>query len=358
MKTTTLGILLLGLLLTACKQSMKDTELTAARAANRQSTLAALASVYQNPVIPTAQDPKDPQVFKAADGKFYLVHPNDNKYKIYSSPDLVNWTLKTASGFSKATGSFWSAGSFKYGSTYNLYYTYVQGANNKRIGVATSTTPEGPYTDANANLVVKTDAGGGYIPVIDPSVFKDPANGKVYLYYARNVGTGTLPDLRCVELTADGLNTVAGTDKQVLTITQDWEKINIEHPLVYYAPNAQASHRYYMLYNGAGGALPRYAIGYAYAASPTGPFTKAVAGTSTGNNPLVAQDPAKGIYGPGAPNTVVDDAGERWLIYRIKTTNTEAWNDRAICIDVLFRNTADQLICTPTKGTNQTAPTF
>ncbi|WP_107215771.1 family 43 glycosylhydrolase [Pedobacter yulinensis] len=362
MKTTIFQGLKLALAISAlfasCKRETSPPD-ALGTGANAQAFSVA-AGTFQNPVIPASQNPKDPQIMRGADNNFYLFHPNGANYKVFSSPDLVNWTAVTNSCFSKPTGSFWSAGTFRAGGKYLLYYTHVKGANNRTIGVASADAPGGPYQDANASLVVKQKANGEYTPVIDPSVFQDPADGKVYLFYARNVGQGAdqLPDLRVVQLTADGLNTIAGTDQPVLTISQAWENINIEHPLVYYAPNAAASRRYYMLYNGSGGALARYAIGYAYSSSPAGPFTKAAEGSTPGLNPLVRQDPAKGIYGPGSPNTVVDDAGVRWLIYRIKTTAGESWSDRAVCVDELFRNSSDQLIVTPTKGTTQNAPFF
>lgn len=326
-----------------------------------------LASTFSNPVITAAQDAKDPQVFSGG-GKFWLIHPgsaNSQVYQMYSSTDLVNWTAESDC-FSISNGNLWSAGSFQYTDAnnvkhYNIYYTRVIPSDSRKrtIGVASATSPQGPYVRvSNPDLLTKVNGSGVYTPVIDPSVFKDPISGKVYMYYAQGVGAPGNPTLRCVELTSDGLNLVSGTDQQVLTITQAWENINIEHPLVYYAPNAAPARRYYMLYNGSGGALARYAIGYAYSSSPTGPFTKAPEGTAAGQNPIVKQNPSMGIYGPGSPNTVVDDAGIRWLIYRIKTTAGESWGNRAICVDELYRNGSDQLICTPTKGTSQAAPTF
>lgn len=356
-----LAIACLGMLTTSCERSENGQPLETAigpNAKNSDGKNSVSAVTFQNAVIGAANDPKDPQVFQAADGKFWLVHPDNNKYFAYHSTDLINWTKQTAPLLTASTGTYWSAGSFKYGSTYNLYFTANKGQLNKTIGVATSTSPGGPYTVVNASLMVKQQSDGTYIPCIDPSVFKDPATGKVYMYYARNVGSGTNPDLRSVELTADGLNKVSGTDKQVLTITQPWENINIEHPLVYYASNAPASRRYYMLYNGSGGALARYAIGYAWSSSPTGPFTKAPAGSGVGNNPLFQQNPAQGLYGPGSPNRVVDDEGTMWMIYRIKTTAGESWSDRAICVDPFIRNGNNDLVGTATRGVTQNKPVF
>ncbi|MEJ7778413.1 MAG: family 43 glycosylhydrolase [Daejeonella sp.] len=348
----------LGVLHTSCKQTEPVVPQESGTVANAKQAGRVSAATFQNVVIPVADNPKDPQVFRAADGKFWLVYPDDNNYYAYHSIDLVTWTKQTSSLLTASTGTYWSAGSYKYNTTYNLYFTANKGQLNKTIGVATSTSPGGPYTVVNSTLMVKQQGDGTYIPCIDPSVFKDPATDKVYMYYARNVGSGTNPDLRCVELTANGLNTVAGTDKQVLTITQPWENVNIEHPLVYYASNAPASRRYYMLYNGSGGALARYAIGYAWSSSATGPFTKPAEGTVAGNNPLFQQNPAEAIYGPGSPNRVVDDAGTMWMIYRIKTTSGESWSDRAISVDPFLRNSSNNLEGVPTRGTSQAKPVF
>ena len=352
-----LAIACFGVMQTSCKQSepvSPDSNVNL----NPKQTGSVSAGTFQNVVIPASSNPKDPQVFRAADGKFWLVYPDNNNYYAYHSTDLITWTKQTASLLTAGTGTFWSAGSYKYGSTYNLYFTANKGQLNKTIGVATSSSPGGPYVVANSALMVKNKADGTPIPCIDPSVFKDPVTNKVYMYYARNVGSGTNPDLRCVELTANGLSKVSGTDQQVLTITQDWENINIEHPMVYYAPNAPASRRYYMLYNGSGGALARYAIGYAWAASPTGPFTKPSEGTATGNNPLFQQNPAQNLYGPGSPNRVVDDAGTMWMVYRIKTTSGESWSDRVISVDPFLRNGNNDLEGTPTRGVTQSKPVF
>jgi len=363
MKRTTLwlAVACFGILQSSCKRSetsepQSSSEISSTK--NGASGNAVSALTFQNNVISTANNPKDPQVFRAADGKFWLVHPDNDKYYAYHSTDLINWTKQSAALLTASTGTFWSSGSYKYNSTYNLYFTANNGQLNKTIGVATSTSPGGPYTVVNSSLMVKQQTDGTYIPCIDPSVFQDPVSGKVYMYYARNVGSGTNPDLRVVELTANGLNKVSNTDQQVLTINQSWENINVEHPLVYYASNAPASRRYYMLYNGSGGALARYAIGYAWSSSPTGPFTKAPEGTSVGNNPLFQQNAAQNIYGPGSPNRVVDDEGNMWMIYRIKTTAGESWSDRAISVDPFLRNGNNDLEGTATRGITQNRPIF
>ena len=83
------------------------------------------------------------------------------------------------------------------------------------------------------------------------------------------------------------------------------------------------------------------------------------AGTCGGGlNPMVCQDQTAGVYGPGSPSTVVDDAGTRYLIYRIKTTAAESWSDRRTQVDLLYRNELDQLVITPTIHTANPVPVF
>ncbi|MGV3541341.1 MAG: glycoside hydrolase family 43 protein, partial [Rufibacter sp.] len=291
---------------------------------------APVAKTYKNPVLKASSDP---QVQKGLDGKFYLYRPDNNsthaRFAVYSSPDLVTWTSH-GHALEKASTDFWSGGSHIKNNTYYLYYTQVNSTTNRSIGVATSPFPTGPFT--NHGIILNKAR-----PVIDPAVFEDPATGKLYMYYAEGVGDSGLPELWVDELAPDGLSVVPGTAKKVISIDQAWENINIEHPLVFYAPNAPATHRYYMIYNGSGGHLARYAIGYAYSSSPTGPFTKAPAGNSPGNNPLVKRLDNAGIYGPGAPNPIFDKEGGLWLVYRIKTSAVESWSDRVICLDKIER---------------------
>lgn len=334
------------------------------------------AATYKNP-LSTLADPNadaDPRLLTGLDGKFYLYYPQGSYIAVFRSSDLVNWTAPLGTGatnavlkssdITTANSGFWAEGGFTYGSTYYLYYTLVQ-SGTKSIGVATSTNPLGPFTDKG---LVKV--GNSSHAWRDPFVFKNPDTGKVFLYFSDG-GNGLMGQELCSSAspcssTSNPIKLLDGSSAFTMITLSDpdyqaWEMIDLEHPTMFYAPNADSSHRFYLMYNGAGGALARYAIGYAYSASPRGPFTRAAAAPSGtcggGQNPMVCQYQTTGVYGPGSPNTVVDDAGTRWILYRYKQTNQESWGDRRTAIDVLYRNGLDQLLVTPTL-TTQTAPVF
>ena len=337
----------------------------------------ARAATYKNP-LPTLADANadaDPRLLTGLDGKFYLYYPQGTRIAVFQSSDLVNWTAPLGTGaanavlrssdIATANSGFWAEGAFAMSGTYYLYYTLVQ-SGTKSIGVATATSPLGPFVDKG--LVVTGNASHAWR---DPFVFKNPDTDKIFIYFSDG-GHALLGQELCSAASPCGSNTkptrlLSGSSAfTMLSLDdsdhQDWEYIDLEHPTVFYAPNAAPSHRFYLMYNGAGGALGRYAIGYAYSASPRGPFTRAPAaplGTCGGGlNPMVCQDQTDGVYGPGSPNTVVDDDGTRYLLYRFKTTAAESWSDRRTSVDELLRNEHDQLVITPTIRTANPVPAF
>lgn len=337
----------------------------------------ASAETYKNP-LSTLADPNadaDPRLLSGLDGKFYLYYPQGAHIAVFKSSDLINWTAPLGTGAANAvlrssdittpnTG-FWAEAAFASGGTYYLYYTLVQ-SGTKSIGVATATSPLGPFVDKG--LVVTGGSGHAWR---DPFVFRNPDTEKIFIYFSDG-GHALLGQELCSAVSPCGTNikpTRLLTGSSSFTMIslgdpdhQDWEHIDLEHPTIFYAANADPAHRFYLLYNGAGGALGRYAIGYAYSASPRGPFTRAPAapaGTCGGGlNPMVCQDQTAGVYGPGSPSTVVDDAGTRYLVYRFKTTPAESWSDRRTSVDLLYRNERDQLLITPTIHTSNPVPVF
>ena len=67
---------------------------------------------------------------------------------------------------------------------------------------------------------------------------------------------------------------------------------------------------YYLMYSGTGADSPNYAIGYATADSPRGPFKK------YSGNPIVQR--SEGIYGPGHHCVVTGPDGKLWMVYHQK----------------------------------------
>lgn len=72
------------------------------------------------------------------------------------------------------------------------YFFYYSGnpknGGGKQIGVATSDSPAGPFTDLGRPVVTASPVGGGQ--QIDVDVFTDPVSGKSYLYWGNGYMAG------------------------------------------------------------------------------------------------------------------------------------------------------------------------
>lgn len=79
---------------------------------------------------------------------------------------------------------------------YYLYYSIgPQNPTPSRIGVATAMRPDGPFTDSGRPLLT----GGDGFEAIDPAIFADPRDGRVYLLAGGSAGAR----LRMFQLGAD-----------------------------------------------------------------------------------------------------------------------------------------------------------
>ncbi|MCF0192760.1 MAG: family 43 glycosylhydrolase [Prevotella sp.] len=189
----------------------------------------------------------DPEVlYSNKTGKFYIYPTTDGQlgwhshdFHVFSSADMKNWkdegvmfdlqkdcswadwyawapcaievkwnkkagkviTDKETKAFDKAIAK---KNTKKY--DYRYFYYFVA---NKQIGVASSDTPEGPFTDALGKPLLDKNPQGEGGQVIDPDVFQDPATGKYYLYW----GNGFLA---VSELASDMQSIVPGSTKVLI----------------------------------------------------------------------------------------------------------------------------------------------
>ena len=136
-----------------------------------------------------------------------------------------------------------------------------------------------------------------------------------------------------------------GEPVELLHPTEPWEKIRgdvTEGPWM-----LKHEGTYYLLYSGTAANTLDYAIGYATATAPTGPFTKYA------GNPIVKRTDR--ALGPGHGCVVKDGAGNLWSIYHQQKDDSEPWN-RFICIDPLWFDDAGVLHGKATRGVPQPAP--
>ena len=300
-----------------------------------------LARAYTNPIITNTRDP-DCRMF---DGKYHLIEPaggvdNGGSYKYRSSKNLVTWSAVTTI-FKRPSGTaLWQGHMMKHtdGKVY-LYYTAVDDASNKTIGVASATSPTGSYTD-HGRLIT---ASGG----IDPFPFVD-TDGSIWLFYKddaagqKNIWVQRLSDPKTKY---SGYNPKLCIDPQPGT----WEDngyVSAEGPCM-----IKLGSTYFLLYTGGPYGQKTYAIGYGYASAPDGPFTK------YSGNPIVSNLESPNVYSPGVPTIVTDNVGAYWMVYR-QRINATTGSARQITIDPLNVSQAGSNIidAVGTNGVSQPNP--
>jgi beta-xylosidase len=259
------------------------------------------------------------------ENKYYLYPTGDNSgYDVYLSTDLVRWN-KGPRVFQAPESGAWAPDVF-YNPADRKFYLYY--TVNRRIGVAVADRPDGTF--AGRETLVKG--------AIDAHMFLDD-DGEYYLYYV------TYPAFRIYVQPMKSPVRRKGKPVPVIQPDEAWEK---KHAPITEAP-WMLKHRvtYYLLYSGGSADSQHYAIGYATAESPVGPFTKHA------GNPIVKK--GNGVYGPGHGSVARDRGGTLWMVYHQQKDETRGWN-RIICIDPLRFDEKGVLHGRATRGTLHTAP--
>ncbi|MGM1062860.1 glycoside hydrolase family 43 protein [Saccharothrix sp. Mg75] len=201
---------------------------------------------------------------------------------------------------------------------------------------------------------------GTYIPAIDPNVFFD-ADGRVYLYFSRNAYRNWVWDedlgkyveesnVYAVELTDDWWHDPTGRTAPTIAPAyrdanraphdppgvrkdgyvpvldygsdeQEWENAHVhdharsggakkdrrwaEGSTTIRTVDERGGPRYYLTYSANNYENEFYGVGYATADGPLGPWRKSPA------NPVLAQDPARGLYSTGHGSVIGSPDGSR-----------------------------------------------
>ena len=229
----------------------------------------------------------DPHVIFAED-KYYMYATNANSngdcsyLQVFSSVNLTNWTNEgicyQPSLTNWAIDGLWAPEVIEHNGTNYLYYS---GWDIKRgghqIGVATSSSPKGPFVD------YKGESANGYIDLnrspfqmefktIDASPFIDD-NGDKYLLLTKDQVAGT-SSIYIAKLNDDMVSLDYSTLTMLLTPSLDWEKKSVtsfwnEAPFMYKKDDI-----YYLFYSTNYYMDRYYALGVATSTSPMGPFVK------------------------------------------------------------------------------------
>ena len=239
---------------------------------------------------------------------------------IYSSPDLINWTyihdaLPSLPTWAGAGAQVWAPAIKFFNNQYYLYYiittsTYTGGTS--AIGVGTSATAAGPFTDSGTAAVqpevvpAGLDGAGEYRWVFDPDEIQD-ASGQRYLLFGSFLG-----GISVRKLSADGLTTDPASEVQIADDQRYEGGAWIFNGGFYYLM-ASAT-------NCCAGPLTGYGVFAGRATTPLGPYTDAagvsLTATSVGGTPVLAMN-GNTLVGPGGGSPFTDESGQDYYVYHV-----------------------------------------
>lgn len=229
------------------------------------------------------------------EGKYYAYGTRVNGFEVYISEDLKQWKRNDIKALSpeNSWGTKWYwAPEVYYVKSKNLFYMFY--SVEEHICVATSTSPEGPFIQREKKPIVADEKG------IDTSFFIDD-DGTPYLYYVRFTGGNVI---WVAEMNDDLTSIKKETLTKCISVTEPWEK---KQGTIAEGPSLlKKGNTYYLIYSANHYESKDYAVGYATASSPKGPWTK------YSGNPILRRDKeaAKSVglvgTGHGAPFVCAD----------------------------------------------------
>ncbi len=239
---------------------------------------------------------------------------------ILKSTDLVEWTyvgdaFTARPSWAKPDSDLWAPEIAYFGGKYYLYYTVVDTiAGGSAIGVATSTSPMGPWTHADKPTVEPHESpccGESRRWVYDPEVLLDE-DGKKYLYYGSYFG-----GISVRTLSEDGLSTDVYSQVEV-AISNRYEAASVIKREGFYYLLGSAT-------NCCVGPLSGYSVFAGRSRSPWGPFVDREGVRLTinrvGGTPVLGMNGNRWV-GPGHNTILTDFGGQDWLIYHAIDRNS------------------------------------
>lgn len=248
----------------------------------------------------------------------------------YRSTNLVDWEFQGEALNTRpawiGNGDMWAPDVVFLNGSYHLYYTATNTAanpdtnpDNKRsaIGVATSPSLAGPWTDSGAPVIEPQappadPASPSARWTFDPEVLVD--GDTAYIYYGSYFG-----GISVRTLSDDGLTSDPASQTEI-AISNRYEGVNIVKRDGWYYLLASAT-------NCCNGPLTAYSVFAGRSQSPTGPFLDRT-GTSlldgrVGGTPVLHQNGNRWI-GTGHNSVVTDLSGQQWIFYHA-VDRTDPW---------------------------------
>lgn len=318
--------------------------------AMRPASTAFAARTYTNPVV--ARNFPDPFVLHHQ-GRYYAfgttgearTYPDGRIFELLTSTDLVSWQ-PLGGALLPPPGTehfqFWAPEVVEQDGTFYMYYSRGGGAIGAEVGhqlhVATSSRPEGPYTEQAALPV----AGSKF--TIDAHPFRD-ADGQWYLFYARDFldhDNGYYPGTGLVVDRLSSMTQLAGQSRLVLRARHPWTVFEKNRTMPLYGGRTFAqwhtlegptvlchAGKYYCFFSGANFLTERYGVDYCTADHVLGPYRDS---TPDAGARVLHAVPGH-VRGPGHHSFARSPDGcQQYIVYH-------AWNsamtERQLCLDKL-----------------------
>lgn len=250
----------------------------------------------------------DPTIFYHENVYYLYGTGGPDGFLVYSSPDMKTWEGPVGvkegyalfKGDAFGTTGFWAPQVFYRNNTFYMAYTA-----DENIAIAESESPLGPFKQRSNRPI----SGEG--KQIDPYVYVDE-DGKVYLYHVR-LKEGNR--LYVAEMKTDLSDIKPETLKECIAATEPWENTVVGSWPVAEGPTVlKRKGMYYLFYSANDFRNIDYAVGYAVASSPYGPW-KRFAG-----NPMLSRH-SIGQNGPGHGDLVQDKKGGWWYVLHTHRSN-------------------------------------
>lgn len=267
----------------------------------------------------------DPFLLAASDGCYYLYCTQQKDgFPVRSSRDLIHWEDRGTAFLMRdarwAVKCFWAPECYEFDGRFWLFYSADWKENptgaleNFRIGVAVSDRPEGPFADVSDRPIFDP----GY-PIIDANVYRE--GDRFFLYYSRCCYEHEIDGLEeswiyGVELKPD-FSGVIGEPVLLLRPEQPWENRSAAETKRRWNEGSYVwkhDGRYYMTFSANHFGGPDYAVGYAVAEHPLGPYRKAE------ENPVL--ESGETITGTGHSCMFRDRDGALYICYHGRTKKT------------------------------------
>jgi xylan 1,4-beta-xylosidase len=262
----------------------------------------------------------DPTIFRDK-GKYYLYGTgNPDGFPVYESSDLKSWKpvkdLALKKGDAYGTKGFWAPQIFLHKGVYYMAYTA-----DEHIAIAKADSPVGPFKQDSIYAISGTGKQ------IDPFVFFD--NGKAYLYHVK-LQQGNR--IFVAEMKPDLSDIIPGTEKECVSGTEPWENTaSSDWPVTEGPTVLKRNGVYYLIYSANDFRNKDYAVGYATASSPVGPWKKYE------HNPIISRKNI-GYNGTGHGDVFTDSKGGMYYVLHTHNSSEKVSPRATGIVKIRFKN--------------------